>query len=107
MLNRKLYKLEVYSAASSAHTLNNPSYRWSPINLQSGSIMPICTECKEVGEKISDFFAGEFDEKDLNNFTLLRNICTHDRYQVSMNKLPVRCLWVDQYGLKHPPLLCK
>lgn len=25
-------------------TLNNPSYRWRPINLQSGSIMPICNK---------------------------------------------------------------
>lgn len=29
------------SKYSKPHTLNNPSYKWSPINLQSGSIIPI------------------------------------------------------------------
>ena len=42
------------------YTLNHPSYKWSPISLQSGSIMPICRKRKRIKRKIH---AMNFDEK--------------------------------------------
>jgi hypothetical protein len=39
---KKLFSMDAVIDYIKQHTLNNPSYKWSPMSLQSGSIMPIC-----------------------------------------------------------------